>query len=177
LSDPEPIQTYRTRVRGRWHQRHEIEGPESQPEGVLTVRRNGGGLVVSGEYKPVKGECYSFRRDPGLLRSQFSMWTDGREWLGSSLRWSFVARSVSLSTGTKPFRLLPLPGFRRGFGLYAPKTGEAARVQVGLVGRDAELLVFRRMDFSLLLFAYFLGSQILNESFLPGPSPEKATQG
>ncbi len=173
----EPIETYRTRVRGRWLQRHEILGPQGAVEGVLTVRRNGAGLVVGGEYRPAKGEIYTFRRDPGLLRSQFSMWTEGKEWLGSSLRWSFVTRSVSLSTGTKPFRLLPLPGFRRGFGLYAPKTGEAARISVGLVGRNAELLVFRRLDFSLLLFAYFLGSQILTESLLPGPSPEKATQG
>ena len=45
------------------------------------------------------------------------------------------------------------------------------------MGRDAELTVFRRLDFSLVLFAYFLGSQILTESLLPGPSPEKATQG
>lgn len=172
----DPIQTYRTRVHGRWQQRHEILGPDGV-EGVLEVRRNGAGLVVGGEYRPTAGEIYTFRRDPGLLRSQFSMWTDGKEWLGSSLRWSFVTRSVSLSTGTKPFRLLPLPGFRRGFGLYAPRTGEAARIAAGLVGRNAELLVFRRLDFSLLLFAYFLGSQILNESLLPGPSPEKATQG
>lgn len=172
----EPIQTYTTRVRGRWNQRHEILGPDGS-EGVLLVARNAGGLVVGGEFRPTKGEVYTFRRDPGLLRSQFSMWTDGKEWLGSSLRWSFVARSVHLSTGTKPFRLLPLPGFRRGWGLYAPKTGEAARIEVGYLGRDARLSVFRRMDLSLLLFAYFLGSQILIESLLPGPAPEKVVQG
>ena len=31
-------------------------------------------------------------RDPGLLRSQFSVWTEGREWLGSSLRWGWTRR-------------------------------------------------------------------------------------
>ena len=172
----EPIQTYTTRVSGRWNQRHEILAG-GEPEGCLTIRRNRGGMVVGGEYRPVRGEVVTFRRDPGLLRSQFSMWTDQKEWLGSSLRWSFVARSVSLSTGTKPFRLLPLPGFRRGWGLYAPKTGEAARLEVGLLGRGATIHVYRRLDFPLVLFAYFLGSQILGESLWPGPSPEKATQG
>ena len=172
----DPILTYTTRVRGRWNQRHEITGPDG-PEGVLTIERGTAGMVVGGEFRPTSGEVYTFRRDPGLLRSQFSMWTDGKEWLGSSLRWSFVARSVHLSTGTKPFRLLPLPGLRRGWGLYAPKTGEAARIEVGLFGRNATLHVYRRLDISLLLFAYFLGSQILLESLLPGPQPEKVVQG
>ena len=172
----EPIQTYTTRVRGRWNPRHEILGPDG-PEGVLAVRRNNGGMIVGADYTPTKGECYRLRRDPGLLRSQFSMWTDEKEWLGSSLRWSFAARVVHLSTGTKPFRLLPLPGLRRGWGLYAPKTGEAARYEVGLVGRNATIHVYRRMDFSLVLFGYFLSSMILFESFLPGPAPEKVVQG
>ena len=120
---PEPIQSYTTRVRGRWNQRHEISGDEGTI-GVLSLRRGGGGLVVGGEFVPESGERFLFRRDPGLLRSQFSMWTDGKEWLGSSLRWSFMTRAVALSTGTKPFRLLPLPGFRRGWGLYAPGPGK-----------------------------------------------------
>ncbi|MEM7306058.1 MAG: hypothetical protein AAF682_05275 [Planctomycetota bacterium] len=161
---------------GRWNQRHELLEGE-QTLGVLTVERNRSGMVIQGEYQPEAGELYYFRRDPGLLRSQFSMWTDGREWLGSSLRWSFMGRAVHLSTGTKPYRLLPLPGFRRGWGLYAPKTGETAQIRVGMVGRAAELDVYRRIDISLLLFAYFLGSQIYGESLLPGPSPEKAVQG
>jgi hypothetical protein len=173
---PDPIQTYTTRVRGRLTERHEILGPDG-PAGVLTVRRNAAFLVVGGEFRPAAGEVYAFRRDPGLLRSQFSMWTDGKEWLGSSLRWSFFARAVHLSTGTKPFRLLPLPGLRRGWGLFAPKTGEAARIEVGLVGRDARIHVYRRLDLALVLFAYFLGAQILLESLLPGPAPEKVVQG
>ena len=105
------------------------------------------------------------------------MWTDGKEWLGSALRWSFLTRSVSVSTGGKPFRLLPLTGFRRGWALYAPKTGENARIRVGVLGRNARLEVFRRLDFPLLLFAYFLGCQIYGESLWPGPPPEKVVQG
>ena len=173
---PEAIQTYRASVRGRWNQRHEISGDEG-PLGVMTVQRSRTGMVIGGDYRPSSGEIYLFRRDPGLLRSQFSMWTDSKEWLGSSLRWSFVSRAVHLSTGTKPYRLLPLPGLRRGWGLYAPKTGEAAQIQVGLVGRGAVLEVYRRMDLSLLLFSYFLGSQIYAESLWPGPSARKAVQG
>lgn len=173
---PEPIQSFTTRVSGRWNPRHTFKSEEGL-QGVLTYRRNPAGMVVGGEYVPEAGERYSLRRDPGLLRSQFSMWTDGREWLGSSLRWSFGTRSVALSTGTKPFRLLPLTGFRRGWGLYAPRTGEQARFEVSLLGRNARLQTFRRLDFSLLLFAYFLGSQIYPESFWPGPRPAEATEG
>lgn len=173
---PEAIQTYNTRVSGLWNSRHEFSGDDGRI-GVLTVERNKGGMIVGGDFAPEKGERFSFRRDPGLLRSQFSMWTDGREWLGSSLRWSFVTRHVSLSSGTKPFRLLPLPGFRRGWALYAPKTGEAARILPGVVGRDARIEVYRRLDFALVLFSYFLASQIYPESLWPGPSPKRAVQG
>ncbi|MCZ6597442.1 MAG: hypothetical protein O7B99_07385 [Planctomycetota bacterium] len=173
---PEAIATYFTRVSGVWNTAHVLHG-DNGALGTLTVRRNKASLVVGGDYRPEKGEAYTFRRDPGLLRSHFSMWTDQQEWLGSSLRWSFVARAVSLSAGTKPFRLLPLPGFRRGWALYAPKTGETARIQVGFLGRSARMEVYRRLDFPLLLFAYFLASQIYGESLWPGPSAAKAIQG
>ena len=173
---PEPIQSLRTRVHGRWSPRHELFEGE-KPLGVLAVRRRRSGVVSGAEYRPQTGEAYLFRRDHGLLRSQFSMWTDGREWLGSSLRWSFVRRAVQISTGTMTYKLHPLPGFRRGWMLYAPATGEVAEIRVGLVGRTAEIDVYRRLEFPHVLFAYFLGSLIYTESFWPGPSPAKAAAG
>ena len=120
----------------------------------------------------MKGEILEFRRDPGILRSQFSLWTESREWLGSSLRWSFVQREINLSTGSLAMRLVPMPGFRRGWRLLAPKTGEMARIETRPFRRGCCVQVFRRMDFEVLLFAYFLGSQILIESLWPGPEAE-----
>jgi hypothetical protein len=168
---PQAIATYTTRVSGLWSTRHEISG-ESGPVGVLAIDRNAKGLVVHGTYVPEKGEKLLLRRDPGLLRSQFSLWTEGREWLGSSLRWSFVGREIVLSTGAKPYRLIPLPSFRPGWRLVAPKTGEMARILPSLFRRSARIEVFRRVDFELALFAYFLGWQLHVESLWPGRAVE-----
>ncbi len=157
---------YEVSISGLWAPRHTISGPDG-PLGVLTVERNSRGMVTAGTYRPEKGEVLYFRRDPGLLRSQFSLWTEGHEWLGSSLRWNVVRRDIQLHTGSKPLRLLPIPGFRRGWQLVAPKTGEMARVTHSL--RKARIEVYRRVDFEVLVFAYFLGSFILLESLWPGP--------
>lgn len=171
---PEPILIYHVRVSGFWNTRHVIEaqapGGEREPVGRLTVHRNALGMVVRGEYAPEKGEPLLFRRDPGLLRSQFSIWTEGREWLGSSLRWGWMKRTieVSSSTSNKPYHLVPLAGWTRGWRLIAPKTGEAARQRVGLLGRSARIEVDRRLDVDLVVFMHFVGWQILTESFWPG---------
>jgi hypothetical protein len=162
---------YTTRVSGIWNTRHTISGPDGEV-GALTLRRNGLGMVVGGTYRPVKGEVLEFRRDPGILRSQFSLWTEGKEWLAAALRWGFVQREVNLSTGSKPMRLVPLPGFRRGWRLLAPKTGEMARIVARPLSRACRVEVYRRMDFEVVLFAYFLGSQLLAESAWPGPEAE-----
>ncbi|MFO1009700.1 MAG: hypothetical protein U1F29_06500 [Planctomycetota bacterium] len=166
----EPIATYRTEVSGLWTRRHTV-WKDQEKLGVLTVERRG--LVVSvATWRPEKGEVLTFRRDPGILRSQFSLWTEGHEWLGSSLRWSFLRREISLSTGNKPHRVLPLPTFRRGWRLVAPKTGELLRLLPGLLGRSARIEVYRKVDFELLLFAYFLGSMLWTESFWPAHAAE-----
>jgi hypothetical protein len=180
---PEVIATYSIRVTGLWNTRHALS-KNGTALGVLTIERNGKGMIVRGTYTPEKGEVLHFRRDPGLLRSQFSLWTEGREWLGSSLRWSFLRREIAMATGNKPYRLLPRPGFRRGWSMYAPKTGEMARITPRFLQRGTQIEVFRRLDFELVLFAYFLGSQIYPESFWPGkevsgeqesvPTPSKA---
>lgn len=167
----ELVATYEVRVSGLWNTRHTVLGPEGEL-GVLTVERNGKGLITSGTWNPKKGEVLHLRRDPGLLRSQFSLWTEGREWLGSSLRWSFVGREIAVATGNKPYRLVPVPGFRRGWRMLAPKTGELARLQPAPFGRRARIEVSRRVDFELLMFAYFLGAQIWVESFWPGQAQE-----
>lgn len=182
---------YRVETSGFWNTRHEFSLETDSPEagsagadspgsgsglerlGVLSVKR-GKVMVVEGEYRPEKGEVLQFRRDPGLSRSQFSLWTDGREWLGSSLRWSTLERRVELFTGNKPLRLLPIDGLRFGWSLYAPKSGQVARIVAQpFLGRTATIEVYRRLDFPLLMFAYFLGSQIYLESLLPGPEPAK----
>jgi hypothetical protein len=179
----ETIATYEVRVSGLWRTRHKITS-SGEPVGELTVARNNKGMIWRGEYRPVKGEVLHFRRDPGLLRSQFSLWTEGREWLGSSLRSSFVRREIALATGNKPYRVLPLPGFGRGWRMLAPKTGEMARITPVPFGRKTRIEVYRRVDFELVLFAYFLGHQIYAESFWPSrdllaeqdsvPTPSKA---
>jgi hypothetical protein len=171
-----PLHTYRVKVSGLWTKRHEFSRIEEDGsvvfEGVLTAKRGSWGRVTEAEYRPEKGEVLFIRRDPGLLRSQFSLWTDGTEWLGSSLRWGFK-RQVDLSTGSKPLYLLPISGLRAGWGLYAPKSGENARIVSSLLGRSSRLEVFRRLDFPLLVMSYFLGNQVHLESILPGPAPEK----
>ncbi|MBI1381273.1 MAG: hypothetical protein GC161_09300 [Planctomycetaceae bacterium] len=166
-----PIQVYDSKWSGLLSPRHVITS-EGAPVGVLEVKRQRG-LIVGGEFRPEKGEVLFIRRDPGLARSQFSLWTDGREWLGSSLRWTSFAREVAISNGNKPFRLLPVEGWGFGWSLYAPKSGENARIVAQPLRGTARLEVYRRLDFPLLLFSYFLGAQILWESFLPGPEPEK----
>jgi hypothetical protein len=181
----ESIATYRTRVRGLWSTRHTIEDAAGARVGLLACRRDGKGLITGGRYEPVKGEVLVFRRDPGILRSQFSCWTDGREWIGSSLRWSFLAREIALATGNKPYRLLPAAGFHRGWRMLAPKTGEMARIEPRTLGRGSTIEVFRRVDFELVVFAYFLASQVYLESLWPGrevvndqesvPTPSKTT--
>lgn len=164
---PEPIQTYSTRVKGWWSPRHTLLDDDGKTLGVLTVKRNRLGMVVSGEFRPEEGEVLSFRRDPGLLRAQFSVWTDEREWLGSSLRWHVGRRQIDVWTGGKPYRIVPRTGLRRGWRVVATKTGEVAEIAVPLLGRGATLQLYRKMDFELLLFCYFLSSMILNESLAP----------
>lgn len=165
---PETIATYRTTVSGLFAPRHVILDAQGREEGVLTVRRDRKGLIVGGRYQPAQGEVLLIRRDPGILRSQFSCWTEGREWIGSSLRWSFFAREIALATGNKPYRLLPVAGLRRGWRMFAPKTGEMARIEPrGLLG-GSTIGVFRRVDFELVVFAYFMASQVTFESLWPG---------
>ena len=169
-----PKAVYHARVSGFWNTRHLISREEEGGPvelGTLSVQRNAL-MVTGGTYQPLEGEVLMARREPGLLRSQFSLWTDGNEWLGSSLRWG-LRRQIALSTGSKPLYLLPVAGLRGGWGLYAPKSGENARMLTGLLGRSSRLEVFRRLDFPLLVFAYFLGNQVHIESILPGPQPEK----
>lgn len=172
----EAIQTYTFRSSGLWSPRHVVSDPDGEL-GVLTVERNAWGLLARGTYRPEKGEVLHLRRDPGLLRAQFSMWTEGREWLASSLRWSFVQRSVTIHTGTKPQTARPLPGFRCGWTLIAPKTGEMARLETGLFSGDSRLEVYRRLDFELVLFAFFLGTLSKLESFWPGPVEHTVEKG
>ena len=49
---PEPIATYRTRVRGLWNTRHAIESATGETVGVRTIQRKGRGVVVRGRYQP-----------------------------------------------------------------------------------------------------------------------------
>jgi len=182
----EPIQIYDTRVSGWWSPRHRILDRDGVELGVLSVRRDRFGIVVAGEFHPEKGEGLFFRRDPGLLRAQFSIWTDGKEWLGSSMRWNVVKRQIDVWTGSRPYRIVPHQGFGSGWRLVASKTGVVAQIRPRPLRRDSRIEVFRKMDFELVLFSYFLGSIILRESFFPSsldfmhsaalksPTPSKA---
>lgn len=166
---------YRVRVSGFWNTRHTLfREEEGGPVelGTLSVKRNAL-MVTGGTYQPKEGEVLIARREPGLLRSQFSLWTDGREWLGSSLRRTTLARQIEISSGSTAFRLLPVSGLKPGWSLYAPKTGEACRIEASLGGRSARIEVYRRLDFPLVVFSYFLGFQVYLESLAPGPEPEK----
>lgn len=165
---PDPVTVYDVRSSGLWSTRHRIS-QEGQELGVLEVTRKPSGVVTRGVFSPEKGEVLTMRRDPGLLRSQFSLWTDGREWLGSSLRWSLVRREIVLHTGSKPLRVLPVPGFGFGWTLVAPRTGEMARIVGTPLGGRSRIEVYRKMDFELAVFTYFLGRQILWESLWPRP--------
>ena len=163
-----PAAVYDVRISGLWNTRHTFS-QDGRTLGVLAVQRRPSGVVHTGTYSPEKGEVLTIRRDPGLLRSQFSLWTDGREWLGSSLRWSLVRRELVLHTGSKPLRVLPVPGLGFGWTLVAPRTGEMARVVCAPFARRARIEVFRKMEFELAVFTYFLGKQILWESLWPRP--------
>ncbi|MBL8863755.1 MAG: hypothetical protein JNK02_17330 [Planctomycetes bacterium] len=164
-----PIATYRTRPTGIWSPHHEILDANGRI-GVLQAERNRWSLTTRATWRPEKGEVLTFRRDPGLLRSQFSVWTDGREWLGSSLRSRFFGREIALSTPSKSLRMLPVPGFQRGWRLHAPKTGELARITPDGLGKASTLQVFRRVELELVLFAYFVGALVYAESYWPGPA-------
>jgi hypothetical protein len=178
----ERIATYRTRARGIPRSAHAIDGPDGHM-GVLHLERNGAGLIVRGRFVPEQGERLTIRREPGILRSQYSLWTEGREWLGSSLRAGFVQREIALSSGAKSYRLLPTASFGRGWRMLAPKTGEMARILPDGLGR-ARIEVYRRVDLELLLFAFFLTAGVHCESWWPAradegesetiPSPSKA---
>ena len=162
------VSTYEVRISGLWNTSHRflLDGEEL---GVLRVVRGRGGVITEGRYSPIKGEVLCLRRDPGLLRSHFSLWTDGQEWLGSSLRGNFVGREIVLHTGTKPLRIVPLPRLGFGWTLQAPRTGEMARVTGLPMGRRMRVEVFRKLAFELVIFTYFLGRPILGESWWPGP--------
>ena len=164
---PEPLKTFTTRVSGFLRPRHVVSDAEGKELGVLEVSRNRLGLIVGGEWKPVKGEVLSIKRDPGLLRAQFALWSEGREWLGSTIRPGVMARTIEMWTGGKPLRLVPRLEFGRGWRVVGAKSGMVAKVEHGLLGRGATLHTYRKMDFELLIFAYFVGSLALAESALP----------
>ena len=142
---------------------------DGKPVGMLTLS-HGRGMVIAGHWSPLSGEVLRMRRDPGLLRSQFSLWTEGQEWLGSSLRPHFLRREIRLHTGSRPLRMLPLTGLRPGWVLQAPKTGDMARFYLPLLAGPARIEVYRKMEFELVVFAYFLSVQLRAESLWPGPA-------
>ena len=166
----ERIATYTTRAHGILRSTHDIDGPDGRL-GRLHVERSGAGVIVGGRFVPEKGELLLIRREPGILRGQFSLWTEGREWLGSSLRPAFFHREIALSTGAKSFRLLPTASFGRGWRLLAPKTGEMARILPVGFGRS-RIEVYRRIENELLFFAYFLSAQVHCESWWPARADE-----
>ncbi|MDF1838727.1 MAG: hypothetical protein P1V35_12725 [Planctomycetota bacterium] len=161
------MQNFSTRLSGWWSPRHTILNEEGETLGVLNVHRNWRGMIMGGEYVPEKGEKLIIRRDPGLQRAQFSLWTDTREWLGSSLRPRLVQRRIDVWSGVRPYRIVPKAGFGRGWRVIASKTGEVASVRQPLLPRGSKWTIQRKMDFELMLFCYFLGSLSPSESFLP----------
>ena len=171
----EPTATYSVQISGFWNSTHRLATSEG-PLGVLSIERNRWGMVTGGRYSPTKGELLIVRRDPGLLRSQFSLWTEGKEWLGSSLRWHIARREIVLHTGSRPLRVMPLTGFRAGWTLQAPKTGEMARILGWPLARTAKVQVYRKVEMELVVFAYFLGVQLLPESIWPGRNVEGETE-
>jgi len=173
---PEVVSTYTTKVSGLWSSRHEIAlktDTGSEVQGTLSINRGPLGAVRSGTFRPLKGATYVFERDPGMVRGQFMMWSESREWIGSTIRFHVLRRVVDINTGGKPFKLAPLREFGRGWSLYAPKTGEIARFNWPLVGRSARIEVYRKTPFTLLLLAYFMSTQASYETLWPGPTPEK----
>ena len=164
-----PKNVYETRVSGLWQTRHEITDQEGDV-GVLTLERTWYGHVRKGVYRPAKGAVLTIERDPGLRRGTFSMWSEGREWLGSSERSGYVSRVFKIHTGGKPFHVVPLQGFTKGWGVHAPRTGEAARIHAPWLGRNTRMEVYKRLDFTVLLFGYFLGYRSMVEAIAPGPA-------
>jgi hypothetical protein len=170
----EVLARYTARARGLWNPSHEI-AQDGSPLGELRYTRAPLGYVRSAEYRPLKGEVWTFERNPGLVRSQFTMWTEKREWLGSSVRFRYFRPVIEIDTGGKPFHLTATPQWCLGWSLYAPKTGEVARVRVGL--RGGRIDVLRKLQYPLVLFAWFLASQVRIESIAPGPDPSRFSAG
>lgn len=150
---------------------------ERAGEVIGTMTRQRGGLlrlVRNSVYVPVKGETISIDRDPGLLRHQFGAWSQihggqGREWLGSSIRYGLFGREISLHGGNKPFRLVPTKSFGSGWELHAPKTGHVATFMKK--GGKIEVTLERRVDFYLLLLAFHNIASAWTSSIWPGPDP------
>ena len=168
----DPVDSLDVRITGLWRSAHTFSRA-GEDIGILSVQRSSKGMVNGGRYVPSKGEVLSIRRDPGLLRSQFSLWTEGQEWLGAALRWNILRREIVLHTGSKELRIQPLPGLRCGWTLRAAKTGQIARVLGRPLARKAKIEVYRRIDPELVVFTYFLGSHIMIESLWPGPPATK----
>ncbi|HPF15091.1 MAG: hypothetical protein H6830_11190 [Planctomycetes bacterium] len=177
--------TFRTKISGWWSPRHSILNGEGQLLGVLTIERNWRGMIVGGEYQPEKGERLLMRREPGLQRAQFSLWTAEREWLGSSIRPHPFQRRIDVWTGVRPYRVVPKLTLGRGWRVVASKTGEVASIDQPLVPRGSTWHSQPKIDFELLLFCYFLGSLAPMESLLPtsidapnrSDNPKTAHQG
>ena len=70
-------------------------------------------------------------------------------------------------TGGKPMRLVPRLNFGRGWRLVGAKSGVVADIEHGFLTRGATITTHRKVDFELLLFAYFIGGLALWESALP----------
>lgn len=164
----EVLATYTVRALGPWGSRQEIS-QDGTVQGELRLHRAPLGYVRKAEYRPIKGELWTIERNPGLVRSQFTMWTEKREWLGSSVRFSYLRPLVELDTGGKPYHLAASPRWGPGWTLYAPKTGAVANISVGL--RGGRIDVFRKTQFPLLVFAWFLASRSRLESLVPGSAP------
>ena len=164
---------YLVRAKGLVNPAFEFER-EGQVLGTMRRTRLLGCLRLQGAvYEPVQGETITIQRDPGLLRSQFSAWSQvhggqGREWLGSSIRYG-ASREITIHGGGKPFRLVPCKGFGMGWDLHAPKTGLVASFRKK--GGAVEVTLERRVDFYLLLLAYHNLASAWLSSLLPGPDP------
>ncbi|MDF1797944.1 MAG: hypothetical protein P1V81_02110 [Planctomycetota bacterium] len=168
-----PKAPYLIKPSGFFNTSHVFER-EGEVLGTMRISRGGLGLISRSLYVPVTGERISLDRDPGLLRAQFGCWSEihggqGREWLGSSIRYSLIRREVTLHGGTKPFRLVPCKGFGLGWDLHAPKTGLVASFRKK--GGKVEVTLQRKVDFYLLLLAYHNLASSWFSSIWPGPDP------